>query len=153
MKFRERIKYICLKFVKTDDTPHRIALGFAIGIFYGLVPFIGVIPTLITAAIFRANKASALAGCFVTNTWVITAVLVLPSVKVGSKIFGLDWTVVWQEVKRYLSMSDIKDIFNALSRDVLVPSLIGFLVIALCMSAASYAISLYLVLKYKKRKN
>lgn len=151
MKFRERLKHIYLKLVKTDDTPHHIALGFAIGIFYGLVPFVGVILTLITAAIFRANKASALVGCFVTNTWV-TAVLALPSVKVGSKIFGLDWTVVWQQMKRYLSMSDIKDIFNALSRDVLIPSLIGFLAIAFFLSVVSYAVSLFVVLKYREIK-
>jgi len=151
MKIKERLKNIYLKIVKADDTPHRIALGFAIGIFYGLIPLVGVIFTIVTAFLFRANKISALVGCFVTNTW-MTALLILPSVKVGSKIFGLDWQVVWQDLARYMKISNFKDMFGALSGDVIIPSLVGFFVIALCISAVGYFVSLYLILKYRSKK-
>src|SRR3989338_3139094 len=122
MRIRDRVKHIYLKLIKTDDTAHHIALGFAIGVFYGLFPFVGVILTLATAIISRANKITALIGCFVTNTW-MSVVLILPSVKIGSKIFGLDWKIVWQDMLQYLKMSDIRGIFKATSANVMIPAL------------------------------
>lgn len=128
MSLKERIKNIYFKLVRSDDTPHRIALGFAIGIFYGFAPFVGVIFTLLTAFILRANKISALAGCFVTNTW-MTVFLIPPSVKLGFRIFGPDW--------RFIRF---------------VPPLVGFVIIALAIAAASYFISLFFIIKYRNRR-
>ena len=125
MNIRERIKNIYIKLINAEDTPHRIALGFAIGIFYGLIPFVGVIFTLLTAFVLRANKISALVGCFVTNTW-MTVFLIPPSVKLGARIFGSDWRFA--------------------------PSVAGFFIIALVIAAASYFISLFIILKYRSRK-
>jgi uncharacterized protein (DUF2062 family) len=151
MKLKDYLKNFYSKLVGTDDTPHRIALGFAIGIFYGLFPFVGVIFTIVTVIILRANKAIAIIGCFLTNTW-MTVFLALPSVKLGSKIFGLDWHVVWQDIRRYMGMSDIRDIFKALSGDVIIPLVIGFLIIDFCIAAVAYISALYLVVKYRSRK-
>lgn len=137
-------KTIYEKLVKSDDTPHHVALGFAIGIFYGLFPFVGVIFTIVTAFIFRANKISALIGCFVTNTW-MSAVLILPSLKLGSKILGLDWRQVWQA-------SGSGNVLKAFSGDILIPSLLGFILIALGIAFLGYVISLFFIIKYKKRR-
>lgn len=144
-------KIIYEKLIKADDTPHRVALGFAIGIFYGLFPFVGVIFTVVTAFVFRANKVSALIGCFVTNTW-ISAILIIPSIKIGAKIFGLDWRIVWQDMLKYLKMSDVNDIFKALSADVVLPSVVGFFIIAFVISLAGYFISLYFIIRHRNKK-
>ena len=149
MRLIDKANDVFIKLVTADDTPHRIALGFAIGIFYGLMPFVGVIFTIVTAMIFKANRASALIGCFVTNTW-LSAVLILPSVKIGAKIFGLQWQFIWRDILKYMKMPGIRDVFNSLSGDVLIPSFVGFLIIALGISVASYFISLFFVLKYRK---
>ena len=138
MKFRERAKRIFSRLIKAKDTPHNIALGFAIGIFYGLFPLVGVIFTLVTAMIFRANKAAALIGVFVTNTW-MSAILAVPSVKIGARIFGLDWQAVWSDMR-------------SASADVLIPTVVGFLVIAFCIALAGYGVSLFLIIKYRSRK-
>jgi len=151
MKIKEWLKALFLKLAKTDDTPHRIALGFAIGIFYGLFPFVGVIFTLVTAFILKGNKISALIGCFVTNTW-LSVILVLPSVKIGSKIFGLDWRVVWSDMLHYLKISNINDFFKAASSDVIIPSLVGFLTIALLISLSSYFIVIFLIIRHRAKK-
>jgi len=140
-----------LKMMRVNDTPHHIALGFAIGIFYGLMPFVGVIFTIVTAMIFKANKAAALIGCFVTNTW-MSAALILPSVRLGAKLFGLNWEYVWRDMLKYLKMPGIKATINSLSGDVIIPSLVGFIIIALSMSVLSYFIGLFFVLEYRNRK-
>ncbi|PIW66607.1 MAG: hypothetical protein COW11_02440 [Candidatus Omnitrophica bacterium CG12_big_fil_rev_8_21_14_0_65_43_15] len=140
MRIRYYLNNIYNKLVKANDTPHRIALGFGIGVFYGLFPFVGVVFTIITSLIFKANKASALIGCFVTNTW-MTALLLLPSIKVGSKMFGVDWRAVWQDMR-------LKDF----SSDVLLPSIVGFLTIALAVGVLGYLISLFFIIKYRKHR-
>jgi uncharacterized protein (DUF2062 family) len=150
MNIKKRLKEVYLRFVKTKDTPHNIALGFAIGIFYGLFPLAGVIFTLMTAMIFRANKIAAIIGVFVTNTW-MSAILALPSVKLGAKIFGLNWQIAWQDIRRYLFMADIKDVINVLSGDVLLPTLVGFLIIALGIAAVGYFVSLFIIIRYRGR--
>ena len=151
MKIKEWLKALFLKLVKTNDTPHRIALGFAIGIFYGLFPFVGVLFTILTAILLKGNKVTALIGCFVTNTW-LSVVLALPSVKVGSKIFGLDWKVVWSDMLCYLKISNVNDFFRAASSDVIIPSLVGFLTIALSISLLSYLIVIFFIIRHRSRK-
>ena len=51
------------------DTPHAIALGVAVGTFYGLSPLYGLhtILGLVTAALSRANKAATLIMIWVNN--------------------------------------------------------------------------------------
>jgi uncharacterized protein (DUF2062 family) len=151
MKIGQRLKHIYSKLIRAKDTPHKIALGFAIGVFYGLFPLVGVIFTILTAIIFRANKVAALIGVFVTNTW-MSAILALPSVKIGAKIFGLNWQAVWQDLRQYLFMSDIKDVFKALYGDVLLPAVVGFLIIALAIAMLGYAVSLFLIIRYRNGK-
>ena len=53
----------------TNSTPHQLALGFAFGIFWGIMPSFGlaIIPSLLCAIIFKANKTSAIIGTFVSN--------------------------------------------------------------------------------------
>jgi len=76
----------------------------------------------------------------------------LPSVKIGSKIFGLDWRVVWQDVLKYFKMSDVKDIFKTMSADFILPAFVGFLVLALLIAVCGYFVSLYIVIRYKNRR-
>lgn len=152
MGLKKRLKGIYFKIIGADDTPHRIALGFGVGIFYGVFPLVGVIFALVTAAILRANKATALAGCFVTNTW-MSAALAVPSVKIGSKIFGLEWSHVLEQLKVYFGMRDIRDMLNAASRDIMLPALTGFLIVAFCFGFVGYAVSLYFALKYREKKD
>ena len=151
MKFKERLAHIYSKLINGKDTPHRIALGFSIGIFYGLFPFVGIIFTLVTAIIFKANKAAALIGCFVTNTW-ISVILLFPSIRIGSNIFGLDWRVVWLQIKQYANLQNIKGIFKNTSCDVLIPLLMGFFILAFSIAMISYVISLFFILMYRNRK-
>ena len=148
MQLKNRLKHIYFKLVKAEDTPHHIALGFAIGIFYGLFPFVGIIFALITAAILKGNKIAAVIGCFVTNTW-MSVILAMPSVRLGAKIFGLDWRIVWSDALRYLKVSNIFELFKIASGDVIIPALVGFLIIALFIAIMSYAIALYVILKHR----
>ncbi len=83
-----------------NESPHRIALTFSIGLFIGISPFIGMhtILALLVAFIFRLNKIIILLGTYVTNPWTIIPIYTF-STFIGTKILGIksvipdiDWT-------------------------------------------------------------
>ena len=68
-KLWRKIKNGVKKFFLIDDTPHKIAGGFALGVFWGIMPGEGVATTLITAVLLRLNRLSATAGVAMSNMW------------------------------------------------------------------------------------
>jgi uncharacterized protein len=67
------------KILHLDDEPHKIAGGFAIGVFVSFSPFYGahMVLALALAFLFRLNKGTALAGTWVVLPWFIPLVLSL----------------------------------------------------------------------------
>jgi uncharacterized protein len=56
-----------------DDTPRRVALAFAIGLYIAFFPLVGI-HTLLALAVgflFRLSRAALLIGAYVNNPWTI----------------------------------------------------------------------------------
>jgi hypothetical protein len=68
---RKSIAFMKLKVLHITDTPHRIAMGVAVGVFvgFGLAPFLGthIIAALLLAMLFGGNKIAAIASMWVHN--------------------------------------------------------------------------------------
>lgn len=128
MKF---FKLIYTKLFKINDTPQRIALGFGMGIFLGILPGTGPIASLFCAVLLRLNRASALLGSLIVNTW-INFLTFLLAIKIGSVIMGLNWQQVYEESK----LSILK---------VIAPLLTGYLVIAACLGVIAYLAALIIL--------
>ncbi len=67
--WRKSRRFLIQKVLHTNDTPHQIAVGVAVGIFVGLTPTVGfqmVIAVAIAAAL-RANKAICIPMVWITN--------------------------------------------------------------------------------------
>jgi len=62
-------RFLAQKVLHTDDTPHAVALGAALGMFVGLLPLIGIqmIVVVGVATLFRANKAIGIPIVWITN--------------------------------------------------------------------------------------
>src|SRR3989338_6840109 len=75
---------------KINDTPQKIALGLGLGVFAGIFPGTGPLASLFLAFICRANRASALIGSLLTNTW-LSIVTFLLAIKLGALMFGIKW--------------------------------------------------------------
>lgn len=70
-------------------TPRGVAIGLAVGVFFGiLVPFGQMFVALLAAALLRGNLALAVAGTLVTNP------LTVPFVYVGAHRVG-KWLLTW----------------------------------------------------------
>ena len=77
------LKSVYHQLVEIHDTPHRKALGLGLGVFLGIFPGMGPIASVVLAALLKVNKATALLGSVVTNTWISVVTLGL-ALKIGS---------------------------------------------------------------------
>lgn len=67
--WRSARNFIYKRILHADDTPHRIALGVALGTFVGFTPTMGAqtVIALALATLFRANKVVCLPFVWITN--------------------------------------------------------------------------------------
>ena len=128
-----------------DDTPQKIALGLGIGVFLGIMPGTGPVAALIIAALVRANKASALIGAVLTNTWFSLVCLVLAA-KIGALLMHTNWQEIinrWQQAFRPFAWHKlIQPEFLRISLTIAI----GYLIISLCLGLVAY-IAAYLACK------
>jgi uncharacterized protein len=144
----QKIKTFFLHFFTLKDTPHKIAAGFALGIFMGIVPGEGVTASLILATIFRVNRASATSGALATNMWGSVAVFPLVSI-VGGFLFGMTPAHLSQQFSQTYHLGLRYFLSKVIFFDLALPLIVGFIVVAGAISLAAYFI-LYFLLKYKK---
>jgi len=139
------------KLVKIDDTPQRVALGFGVGIFIGNLPGVGPITALIAAAILRVNKASALIGALLINTWFGLVTLVL-SIQIGCAILGLEWHTIHAKFLAVIKHFHFSLLFKESVRNILFPFILGQFVISLALGIVAYLAALFFIYELKSRK-
>jgi len=137
------------KLVKINDTPQRVAIGFGIGVFFGIVPGLGPLASLFTASLFKVNRASALVASLLTNTW-ISFVTFIMSVKIGSIVMGVDWQITKNEWYSVFKNFHFADLFRVSLLKTILPTIVGYVLVAAFFGFLSYLIIL-LVLSIRKR--
>lgn len=120
-----------------DDTPHRIALSFAIGVFLAFFPIYGTHTALalLAAYVFRVSRAPALLGIWVNNPWTIIPMYMTGTI-LGCEMLGvsaselssLDWH---QAVHSFHGLLDTL-------RPYLWPFLVGNTVLGLLAAVIAY---------------
>lgn len=87
MQLREKFRQI----LTIKESPHRIAIAFAAGIFIGMSPLLGIhtLLGLAVAWMFKLNKYITLMGVFVTNPWTIVPIYTFGT-WVGVRVMGID---------------------------------------------------------------
>jgi len=72
MAFRDKLKGI----LQVKDTPHKIAMSFAFGVFWGMSPLLGIhtIGAFFTAWLLGLNRFIAVVGVYITNPWTIVPI-------------------------------------------------------------------------------
>lgn len=65
----KELKKLLKKVVLSNDSPEKLARGFAVGIFWGVMPTFGlaVLFSLPTAVFLKANRLTAILGTFISN--------------------------------------------------------------------------------------
>lgn len=142
---------VYLKIFRINDTPQRVALGLGLGVFTGVLPGAGPFAALALALLFKANRASALLGSILTNTWLSIPVFLL-SLRTGAFLTGLnyqslnkDWSLLIKDF-HWITLLDM-GVYK-----ILMPILAGYALIALMIGMITYALTLIVVV-YGRRKN
>ena len=134
-----------------DDTPHKIALGLALGIFIGFVPVMGIQMGVVLpfALLFRGNKVAA-----VTGVWITNPVTVVP-------IYFVNYLVgLWFTPYKHLTWDNFADKFSnidtstflKLGAELLVPLFVGGAVIGVVTGIPTYFVSKWLVIRYRAKR-
>ena len=85
-----RFRRALAELLHLEDTPHRIALAFGLGIWLAFSPLLGLhtVMALAIAFTFRLSRAAILIGCWFNNPWTL-APLFLAGTVVGCALLGV----------------------------------------------------------------
>jgi uncharacterized protein (DUF2062 family) len=142
MKFiRDRIRNI----LRLNDSPQRLALAFALGVFIAFTPTVGlhIISCLFAAWLFRLSKIVVLTAAFVNNPWTIVPIYGF-CLWFGIKITGstievpqIEWNSITLTTAYQLLMPYVW------------PFVVGTLVVGAAVAVLSYAVLYFAITKYK----
>ncbi|MGD8351626.1 MAG: DUF2062 domain-containing protein [Nitrospirota bacterium] len=136
MALFERFRNVLAQILRIEDTPHRIALTFAVGVFLGLSPLIGLHTVLAIAVawIFRLNRIVILSGAFINNPWSMIPIYTF-STWIGAEILGTDLLVTdvdWRGITLGTVVRDLEQL--------VVPFIFGTLLVAALFSVLCYVV-------------
>ena len=151
-----------IEIAKQKDSPHRIALGMALGIFIGILPIMGIQMTVVAliALPLRGNLKAAVAG-----VWISNPITFLPMYW-GYYKFGLLFfpsrAVTLAEFKEIIliatqwnwsAIEESTDRIFAMGADILVPMWTGATILAFVFGIPTYFFTKRFVIVYRERKD
>jgi len=136
-----KIKNFVKKLIQIKDSPQKIARGFAIGVFWGIMPTFGfaIVFSLPTAIFLRGNKLAAVVGTFVANP--LTVPFFYPfEYKIGQLILRTDpLPFSWE----FFSLNSLLNLGKSF--------LIGGVIFAIGMALLTYFLVLQIITRYRSR--
>lgn len=144
------LRFIYLKLFRINDTPQKIGLGLGLGIASGIIPGSGPLAALFLALVFKANRAAALIGSILTNTWL--SILLFPiCVKIGALILGIDWQAAFGQIKAALEGFRLSKLLSVSFLKVIFPAFLGYILVGVLTGLLAY-ICVILFLRNRKRQ-
>jgi len=143
MAFRDKFRGI----IEVQDTPHRIAMSFASGVFWGLSPLLGIhtIGAFLTAWLLGLNRFVAIVGSYITNPLTIIPIYSF-GLWVGARLTGekqIFPSINWHEITVLYLINKLKHL--------ILPFVIGTFTVDVFFSITCYFIIYQFIIKYKSR--
>lgn len=143
-KFKSFVHKLYHEVVGINDTPFKIAAGLGLGVFLGIMPWMGIIAAIIISTILPVNRAAAIVGSLLTNTW-LTLISFVLAINIGSKITGMDQAQVESSWRKIFDNFHFKNLFTEHALELIYPTAIGFLIISFCLGVF-VALTAYVIL-------
>ena len=152
------LKDLIKKLLHIDDTPERTALAYAIGVFIGFSPFLGLhtLAGVAVAFLFRLNRVAVLLGAWTNTPWSLVPYYTLAT-WVGTRVMGfrIDGTVLiglfrLGEEKGFLS----SNFWSQLTAQwgLLLSLGVGSLILAALFGLAAYLLALRGIKFYRSKR-
>ena len=137
------------KLMQIRDTPHAVAGGFSIGVLIGFTPLLGfkTLVGLLLAWLFRCSKLAAAIGVTVHDIlWLIWPLILRWQYKIG-------YWILHHEMPPKISRHHIRveDWLHWKTLEILWPTFIGSLVLALPLTLLCYFVTLKLFTRYQSQ--
>jgi uncharacterized protein (DUF2062 family) len=149
--FKKIISFLFVKLFKINDSAQKIALGVGLGVFSGLIPGSGPAAALFLAFVFRANRAAALLGSILTNTWLSVVTFIL-AIRIGSILLNRHGQEVYQKAQGLIHDFHWVSFFKLSFLDVALPVIIGYFILGLFLGLISYLV-VFLIIRRSSRSN
>jgi uncharacterized protein (DUF2062 family) len=162
------IRFCKARILHVNDSPHRIALGVAIGVFVGWTPIIGphMIMALILSALLRANKIVGVLSVWISNPFT-AGIIYGPSYFVGRAVVslwknspGVSWKEFWELMSSLDSQGSIitnfhrpefwHELFHVFVK-IGVELWIGCIIVGFVAAVIGYFLVRSLIMWYRKR--
>lgn len=129
-----------------NDSPQKIAISFAIGIFIGMSPLLGIhtILGIVVASLFRLNKFVTIMGVYITNPWTIIPIYSFAT-WFGARLLGIEKVIPninWSDINFAILINDLKFL--------LIPFVVGSTLLGLLSGLTGYII-IYHAVKRRRR--
>ena len=137
---RQRIRYLLDKLIHEHDSPRRLSLAIATGVFIGTLPLWGLHMWigLLVAFLARLNKLAVFLGTQISLPWMVP-LLIMGSLQIGELIV-------------HQRLLEVDRSFLDLGRfpSLCVPWLVGSAVLGILLGGLSFGISLYVLMRRRK---
>ena len=143
---RKRLGQFLGRVVALDDTPERIALAFALGVFLAFSPLLGLhtLLGLTISFLFGLNRMVILVGVFVNNPWTLVPIYAAGTY-VGSLLVGFPsrpalpsfgWNQLWHSTFWWQLASQWH---------ILKPLMVGSSILSVLAALAAYFVALHVI--------
>jgi len=132
--------------ISADDSPKKIAVSFAVGVFIGMSPLLGLHTALAIGAawLFRTNKFVTIVAVYVSNPWTVVPIYTF-STWLGLKLLGVDKII---PPLKWHSLS-CSYLFNELSF-LFWPFVFGSTLVALVAALIGYFVVFHAVVEQRR---
>ena len=136
------------RFLKIRGQPREIALGFALGLFVGMTPFIGLhtVMAVPLAALLKWNKISAAVAVWFTNAATAPFIYSITYV-VGARIAGIKQVFSWKDIESFSAVYRL--ILQA--PEMIWAMVIGGVILGLPLAVAGYYLAFFVVGRYREK--
>jgi hypothetical protein len=133
-----------------EDSPSRVALAFAVGVFIAFSPLLGIhtLLAIVIAVAFRLSKPAIVVGAWTNNPWTI-APMYSAGTLVGCFVLGVSPASL-SEIDWSLHGRTFYESLAAGLRPLLLPFVVGNLLLGAAVALASFLVLRFL-LKQRKR--
>lgn len=141
-----------------DDTPHSIALGTAIGMFFGMTPTVGIQMILVLSfafvvrPFFKFNKMAGVLTVYVTNPLTVVPIY-WACYKIGT--YFVAGHVTYEKfagILEYKGYEEWSRTVRSLVFDVGAPLLVGSLLVATVSALLTYPAMIWLIRQVRNRQ-
>ena len=138
----------------THDTPVRTAVAYAVGVFFGFSPFLGLhtILGLVVAFAFNLNRVAVLLGVYSNLPWILPAYYTLATM-LGATLLGVDvppgLLKDFREALTDASWGEFRSLVKTLT-PLMWSYALGSLVGAAALAAVAYRASLTMIVARRR---